>query len=409
MNEVTGASRISKASGQGKSALSGERKLAYYPIPRITRLTTAAVSILSCTFIPVSLTYSATSVLMSLLITMVCGVYFFMTSKNRVALAIAAAAYVFSITLFRSPVIPSMILGLIITVGACSFLIDFCDGFSLCCLCAVPIISFALSWALTKDPLIASCSLLPCPIILCQGLLCRQKHDKKSTVCITAAVAVAMLVCLAAIFMLSRGISIYSLPDIADGARSSLANFFVSQYEGTPTETLGGVASAIGADAADSIFNILPALTLICALSLAYLAHSYHFGIRNAFEAELPENESAYKIRMSVPSALLFLAAFVCSFTTDAMGKEILFSCAAENLYLILLPGLALNGGEAAVRWLGRTRVRLPFVVIGALILFSSYFLVAAMLLTVALALLGAADVIIKSAAKWSAGKETGK
>jgi hypothetical protein len=55
-------------------------------------------------------------------------------------------------------------------------------------------------------------------------------------------------------------------------------------------------------------------------------------------------NSSITPISMSVISALIFIIAFVASYTTDGAGNRVMISAVADNICLILLPGLMAVG-----------------------------------------------------------------
>ena len=111
-----------------------------------------------------------------------------------------------------------------------------------------------------------------------------------------------------------------------------------------------------------------------------------------------PINSKTSSVQMSTISAVLFVTAYIFSFTTDSAGNLDLVSAVAENLRIILTPGLLLAGIDAVGALLRKLRIGGLFfiiLIIAAFMWLSDYILLL-------LAALGAIFIIVRAVDEWA-------
>ena len=88
-------------------------------------------------------------------------------------------------------------------------------------------------------------------------------------------------------------------------------------------------------------FNFFPAIFTIILFIVSYIIHSLYVSVISPTVTDTAEITNAITFHMSVAAAVLFLVSYVAALVLDYEGLH-LYAAAAQNLYMILFPGLTL-------------------------------------------------------------------
>ena len=88
-------------------------------------------------------------------------------------------------------------------------------------------------------------------------------------------------------------------------------------------------------------FNLLPATLIIVFFVISFVAHSLYVSLLSVTLEDKKEITNAVTFRMSVTSALVFIASYIVALALLSDGMSI-GGIAAQNIYTILAPGLSL-------------------------------------------------------------------
>ena len=230
-------------------------------------------------------------------------------------------------------------------ISACCAFDVLCRKDSAAYLPALPLLAYALSALLLRSPLTAALSLTVLPPA-CVLVFCLRKHTERISAICRLAVAILATALPAMAFFLYRRLGSLSF----DTLRSFLNETRIGAVAAaTEMIALSGDSFGISVDAASyaeaavgQIFNVLPALIVILALLVAYGIHSA------ALRCLIGRKESKETINkmlsfdMSLISALLFFFALLLSLLFIG-EKTAFYGAVAQNLYLILVPGMLMT------------------------------------------------------------------
>ncbi len=210
---------------------------------------------------------------------------------------------------------------------------------------ALPILAYGLSALILQDLTRAALSLIVLPPALILLLCLRAKTARIPAICRISVtlLAVATPVIFLALHHQLGAFSLTAfrgfLEEIRLGAATTLAESVAST----------GIPLGVNADAASyadalvtSLFNVLPALIVILAMLVAFCIHSA------ALRCLIGQGENQQSLKkmisfdMSLTSALLYFAAMLLSVIL-VEEQTALFGAVAQNLYLILAPGMLMT------------------------------------------------------------------
>ena len=97
----------------------------------------------------------------------------------------------------------------------------------------------------------------------------------------------------------------------------------------------------IASVAVSSAFNLLPAIIIVICNVCAYVLHSLFMSVLFVTDEQRKESVDMLNFDMSIYSAIIYIAALVLSFVLGN-GKAAMYGAVAQNLVLVLAPGLIL-------------------------------------------------------------------
>lgn len=195
-------------------------------------------------------------------------------------------------------------------------------------------------------------STLPFAILLSHSI--KKKLDRAKTVfrITLGATLFTVAAALALIFFYTRSFSIDTIKDVIDRAREMTVDTMNAAMS-TLSEALEAAAMSIDYEdyvvyATNSIFNLLPAITVISISFISYFLHSLMIGAYYKPEElkndpqKTEEFSRVISLDMTSGAAGIFIVGLILSLTLGS-GKTELVATACLNLILMITPGLCLT------------------------------------------------------------------
>jgi hypothetical protein len=350
--------------------------------------------------LPLLLLTSPITVAVSWLVCLFSIVALILLVKRLRVLILCGIVMLVLVTFTGSPVLPSLIFGSVISVGAGAALLLSSKGVKLIPCFILPALSLWISYLATGN-LIASVSSL-CVYIPLATLWMSGKINMKRTSCIAMCGGVLVLITICLI-----GDLIYSLYGKLNFQTVALA---ASRFSDTAvllfkysldtfgeievTKAMLGEARA----AADTLINLSFGIVSAICLVFAYLAQSTELCALEALGNGDIATENARTITASIPAATIFILAHLISFATDASSKISFAATVAMNIYIMLAPLFICTGIKTAIA-LPKKRVFAGILLFLALIIIT--FVIPSAFITV-IAFVGAFGVMIAQLDAWA-------
>lgn len=260
---------------------------------------------------------------------------------------------------------------------------------------AIPAVA-ALLFSESPVGLLLSLISLPCALALTWSV--KKELSRIGAVCRISASICVMIVALFGFYVYSSSgeLSFSAAKAIIDTAKEQLTVFLGSATEQLQ-DMLGADLASVDLNsvitvAISSVFNLLPAIIIVLCNISAYIIHSVFLSAYFASEEDKKKVMPMLVFDMSLTSAIVYIAALLLAFILVSDSVAI-YGTAAENIVLILAPGLVLTA-LAGVRAL--TAKKGPSC-LGTLLYMLLIFLIASLspLVIMAVAFAGAIFVIL--------------
>lgn len=291
------------------------------------------------------------------------------TAKAIVPLLIVVGGF---LAVYTNSLIPAGVFcGVVFTVSEGSLLIAVQTKSDLRLLPLIPIAAYAVTAILSRDPVGAVAVLVPWPaaIVLAQGTRASAaKEDGPTRVGVICSTSVALGLSLGAIILLSIYRQVGSLDPAVlgqemDAYREAIIQSFITAEipEGTDPELVEKWKSfmtyANMKEVVNSAFNLLPGVAVACVLMLTAACQAIQHAALRTFGFEESVTDRVKEFRMSLISCVVFLIAYLMVML-DRSTLSSISGTVAQNLCIILLPGLALVGMLRTVRSLTKKGAR---------------------------------------------------
>jgi hypothetical protein len=218
----------------------------------------------------------------------------------------------------------------------------------------LPLLAYALTAALTLDLVGSAAVLIPYPPMLVLGLGTRRataREDGPTRAGVIAGTSLALGVTMGGMLLLSfsRHLGTADVSVLLESAREGLIEFLMSAELPTdlPPENLEALKKLYAYGnvklLVDSTFNLLPALYTVALMAMVFICQSIQFATLRAFGHGQSLTARVRELRLSLVACVVFLAAYLVVFLDNSVVIS-MASVVAQNVYVILLPGLAVSG-----------------------------------------------------------------
>ena len=209
----------------------------------------------------------------------------------------------------------------------------------------LPVLPAAIGIALTRDASGALFALatLPCSHALAFSI--KNKLQRVSAICrISAAMCAFIAVAfIFTVYSFTGEISFSAARELIDVAKVELTLMLdgavgeMSEFLGVDTASLDVAELAVGA-----AFNLLPAIVITVANVAAYLIHSLFMSVYFTTDEQRKQALPMLSFEMSLTSSIVYVASLAISLLLVSESLA-LWGTAAENIALVLAPGLILT------------------------------------------------------------------
>ena len=325
---------------------------------------------------------------------------FFFTAKKISSAIWRIAVMMFLFYFTASPILPALLFGAVLSIGAVSAMIRSGKGLKLSIAFLVLIVPYGVSFILTSNPFVSVAALIFAVPALFLAIPQKLGSDKTTAIASSAVSIFAMTagVCLLVIYNACGSITLETINASVENFRAYLIDNCINafnlldQIEFTEHIRLEIVALV------NYYVNLSVGIVGAIALVVSYAAHNVQCNVFRSASLNRYLTERETKLSVSATAAIIFVAAHVLSFATSPSGNMSLAATVAQNLCLLLIPGL-LVAGFSAVKALFKKIG--PFLGILLTIFVISMFSSSVSLPTL-IALVGAFFVIFRSIDSWA-------
>ncbi len=212
-------------------------------------------------------------------------------------------------------------------------------------LALLPLTAYGISCALCSDPFLAALSLFCMPAALLLLWSVRTVRSRTSVVCTVGfGVILSLAVTLVLYLLLNHhGLSAEGIHSLTEALRTALQSALASGWDTVET-TLGTALGeqdlrAISETLVNTFFNFLPAILVLLAMALAFASDTAMIRILRGKKGSGSVTIPMMLFDMSLPSAVVFFLALLLSLMLNN-PETALYATAAQNLLLILAPGM---------------------------------------------------------------------
>jgi hypothetical protein len=277
------------------------------------------------------------------------------TAKGAVPLLVIIGAFLTFYT--HSLLLAGILCGLVFTVSEGSLLIAVQPKNRLVVIPLIPLLGYGVTLLLSRDPIASLSVLLPWPAAwaLAHGTRrCAASEEGPNRVGVICGTALAFGLSAAVLLAVSLLRALGTLhPDVLLDAFEAFRREFIDALHTQPMpegmtpeliemwkamHTYANVENTV-----NTVFNLLPAICTVTALVFATLCQSIQHAALRAFGHEDCITDRVKTFEMSLLSCVVFLIAALSVMLSRGVHSTF-FGAVAENIYIILLPGLALAG-----------------------------------------------------------------
>lgn len=285
------------------------------------------------------------------------------TAKATVPLLLAAGAFTAYLTASLIPT--TVLLCIVFAVGEGATLLATLPKKQAWIFPLIPLLAYAVAAAVSRSLLAALTVLIPLLPMLVLAWGTRNsaaKEDGLTRVGVLCATSLALLLSflvavLAYLYCQLGTLNLTVIGELVEAYRTAYVDAILAipLPEGTTEEMKELLSPKNVENLVNSMINLLPALTVITVNVTVAVAQLISHASLRAFGFEASITDRVRTFRMSLISCLVFIVSY---FIVILSGSEesTLASTVATNVYLILLPGLALAGLLRVTVWLAKKR-----------------------------------------------------
>lgn len=330
----------------------------------------------------------------------VCALLVILTSQRIVGVFAVSLIFTFAISYFGDPVLIATVIGIIFSCGLYSAAIAAANKSHIFFLAVTPLLPATLTYLITDSPTFACVSMLHTIPALAMGLGARRKASRTQTIAIFSTVGVILMAASALLYIYGQNNALTPeiISDSAEYLRGTINSLFDVAIKNAEAAGVADALTLLTNDVAIMTVNLLPSLAFITAIAVGFFAQKVEVSLFKTYDKEDLLLIAKDPITVSCTSALVFLAAYLLSFTTSASNTTSFLGVVALNISLILFPALIAIGFRAMTR-LPRKLGFLALIIWIAIILIANS--LSASILTV-LALIGAFYIVIVHTDSWA-------
>lgn len=287
------------------------------------------------------------------------------TAKGTLLLLITVGAF---LTFYTRSIFPAGLLcGLVFVVGEGSVLIATQKKAHIPWIPLIPLLAYGVTSLLSRDPIGALAVLVPWPAAWALASGTRRAAEKEDgptrtgVICATA-LALGLSLAVPLVISLLRALGTLEPTVLAEALEGFRQELILSIHTQPMPEDLTPemielwekmTAYESVENKVNNAFNLLPGACVVTVLIFSTACQSIQHAALRAFEFEACVTDRVKAFGMSLVSCVVFLIAYL-AVMLDLGTTSTLSGVVFENIYLILLPGLALAGLLRVTRGLSK-------------------------------------------------------
>ena len=304
------------------------------------------MSVLFALMLPLSAIISPATDFLSWIVCIVFGVWIMVTSRKFSSVILLGFAVTFFASYTGSAASVALVLGIVSACGMYSALISSAKGKQIILPILIPAITLAGTYVITASFELALFSLALFLPSLVMGIITRCGGGRVTSIAGFAITAMLELCASLIVAMyIFYGAASFEIINEAAGHFTALTEQLLtfaieSASEAALTEDISLFITEIAVEPTNMLFG----LTCMIAVAVGFFAQKLQHTVFERFELEALQNQSGAPITASVAAALVYIAAYICSFTTGASSAPSFVAVVAGNISFILLPLLLCVG-----------------------------------------------------------------
>jgi len=296
--------------------------------------------------LPISATQTPITDFIAWLICFAFGALVLITSRRFSSIIILSFILFFFASYAGSAASVALIVGTVAACGVYSALASQARSCNIALLAIIPAVVFSCAYALTQEIVLAVAAIAIFLPSLAMGISLRRGGNRvQSIACFsTAAITETVIAALLIIYLENGYLSFELVGRIADNFRLITIEMFTAAIEAAGETAVSADIALMIDEMAIEMTNLLVGLTCAAIITVGYFAQKIQHSLFERFELESFQNESGAPIKASAAAAIVYVVAYICSFTTGASSAPSFTAVAAGNISLILLPLLLYVG-----------------------------------------------------------------
>ena len=287
-----------------------------------------------------------------------CAMVMFITSKKTFHAILKAIALGLTLSLFGYPIIPALMFGGVISIGAYSSLVCSSKKTGILLPILLPIISYGIALAVTLDPIVSLAALvLYVPSVL-MGIATRRD----------ATMTGATLICASALFAITAGVAALTLYYLYGSVDSSAAESFTHDitellilYYEESFQLIEGLEFTnemrqMIVLAVNVYVNSAVGLAMAVCATASFAALKVQHKLFAAYGLDEHLSPKATTLTVSVMASFVFTLAFIMSFSLDSFNQTSIVAVVSTNICIALTPAffiMSLRAVKALPKRLG--------------------------------------------------------
>lgn len=315
-------------------------------LPTIVNLLLCILTICSSAMIPLLLSGSAATLVLSMIVCTLSTIIVIISSKKRFLSVVYVLVLVFLSFYFGTPILPAIIMGTVVTIGSASALLCAARGSEI-----IPyIISFPIAYAIslwvTLDPLFSLLSLTLLLPSFSMGLTARLGGSRTLSLALSS-LSWGLLVggAFASWVFTSYGsLSFDAFAKASEDMTGGIIYYTELAFKTINPEAMTNALRKEISYLAPMTINTLVGTVGCACIILSFFSHSVHMGLMRAYGIDRYLTQKSITVTVSFEAALVFAAAYLLTFLTDSSNNISFAATVSLNLCLILAPCLIHTG-----------------------------------------------------------------
>ena len=274
------------------------------------------------------------------------GILVLMNTRKFSTIIIVGLALTFFYSLMGSVTMLALVVGAVSACGAYSALASSVRKWQTALLLLTPAIAFSATYLITLDWILAASAILPLIPALGMGIALRIQKNRVSAIACFATIGLAEILAafVLCVYLINGHFSLELVNESAAYFRVVTEDILKLAIETSGEVSLSEDIVIMIEALAIEMTNLLVGTIAVAVITFGFFAQKIQYVFLSRFEVtDLAESGNA-PIKASVFAALVYLAAYICSFTSSPSSMPSFFAAASRNLGLVLLPLLLCVG-----------------------------------------------------------------